>query len=256
MIKYKKRDHLHNQVSATTGNSKKLYQLITSLTGQNKTNPLPTSTSHEHLADEFATYFLKKICNIRKLFDGIPNYKPTPTNTPPLNKFSTISESQLYKIIMEMSSTTCELDIIPTQFLKKVLTHCIPAITKVVNLSLSTGHFFEDWKLAIVRPLIKSQKKGTEKTNYRPISNLQFISKVVEKCTLNQLTNHCNKHNLLPEYQSAYRKHYSCETSLLKLVNDTLWAMENKCITAVTVMDLSAAFDTVSHELLLSVLRE
>ena len=256
MIKYKKRDHLHNRISATRGNSKKLYQLITNLTGQNKSNPLPTSTSDEDLADKFATYFLEKICNIRKLFDGIPNYKPTPTNTPPLNKFSTLSESQLYKIIMEMSSTTCELDIIPTKFLKKVLSHFIPAITKVVNLSMSTGHFFEDWKLAIVRPLKKSQKKETEKSNYRPVSNLQFLSKVVKKCTLNQLTNHCNKHNLLPDYQSAYRKHYSCETSLLKLVNDTLWTMEDKCITTVTVMDLSAAFNTVSHELLLAVLRE
>ena len=134
--------------------------------------------------------------------------------------------------------------------------HCIPALTKVVNLSLGLGHFFEDWKLAIVRPLIKSLKEGTEKSNYRPVSNLQFISKVAEKCTLNQLTDHCNKYNLLPEYQSAYRKHYSCETSLLKLVNNTLWAMENKLITAVIVMDLSAAFNTVSHELLLTVLRE
>ena len=60
MIKYKKRDHIHNQISSTTGNSKKLYQLITKLTGQNKSNPLPTSTSNEHLADEFANYFLKK----------------------------------------------------------------------------------------------------------------------------------------------------------------------------------------------------
>ena len=179
MIKYKKRDHLHNQISTTTGNSKKLYQLITNLTGQNKSNPLPTSTSDENLADEFAAYFLEKICNIKKLFNGIPNYKPTPTNIPPLNKFSTLPESQLYKIIMEISSTTCELDIIPTKFLKKVLMHCIPALTKVVNLSLSLGHFFEDWKLAIVGPLIKSLKKGTEKSSYRPVSNLQFISKVV-----------------------------------------------------------------------------
>ena len=96
--KTQKRDH---QISATTGNSKKLYQLITNLTSQNKSNSLPSSTSDENLADEFATYFLEKICNIRKLFDGIPNYKPTPTNIPPLNKFSTLTESQLYKIIME-----------------------------------------------------------------------------------------------------------------------------------------------------------
>ena len=62
-------------------------------------------------------------------------------------------------MIMDMPSTTYELDIIPTEFLKKVLMHCIPAITKVVNLSLSSRHFFEDWKLAIVRTLIKSIKK-------------------------------------------------------------------------------------------------
>ena len=142
------------------------------------------------------------------------------------------------------------------EFLKKVLVHHIPAITKVINLSLSIGNFFEDWKLAIVRPLTKSIKKGTEKSNYRPVNNLQFISKVIEKCTLNQLTEHCNKYNLLPEYQSAYRKYYSCETSLLKLVNYALWTMENKLITAVTVMDLSMAFDTLSHELLLTVCRE
>ena len=160
MIKYRRRDHIHNQISSTTGNSKKLYQLITKLTGQNKSNPLPTSTSNKKLADKFANYFLEKILTIRKLFNGIPNYKPNPTDIPQLNKFSILSETQLYKIIMEMPSTTCELDIIPTEFLKKVLMHCIPAITKVVNLSLSLGHFFEDWKLAIVRPPIKSIKRN------------------------------------------------------------------------------------------------
>ena len=118
------------------------------------------------------------------------------------------------------------------------------------------GDFYEEWKLAIVRPLIKTIKKGTEKFNYRPVSNLQFISKAIEKCTHNQLTDHCNEYNLLPEYQSVYRKYYRCETSLLKSVNDTLWAMENKLVTAVTAMDLYVAFDTVSHDLLLTVLRE
>ena len=101
---------------------------------------------------------LKKIFNIRKLFDGIPNYKPNPIDIPQLNKFSTLSKTQLYKIIMEMPSRTCELDIIPMEFLKKVLVHCILAIAKVVSLSLSMGNFFKDWKLAIVRPLIKSIK--------------------------------------------------------------------------------------------------
>ena len=63
------------------------------------------------------------------LFDGIPNYKPNSKDVPQLNKFSTLTESQLYGIIMEMPSTTCELDLIPIEFPKKVLVHCIPAIT-------------------------------------------------------------------------------------------------------------------------------
>ena len=104
---------------------------------------------------------------------------------------------------MEMPSKTCELDIIPTEFLKKVLMHCIPAITNIINLSLSMGHFYEDWKLDIVKPLIKSIKRGTEKSNYKPVSKQQFISKVVKKCTLNLLTGHpsnitCHQSTNLP----------------------------------------------------------
>ena len=68
-----------------------------------------------------------------------------------------------------MPSTTCELDIIPTELLKKVIAHCIPAINKVVNLSLSSRHFFEDWKLAIVRPL---KSKSLKKEQKNPTTSL------------------------------------------------------------------------------------
>ena len=102
--------------------------------------------------------------------------------------------------------------------------------------------------------LHQSQKKGTAYTNYRPVSNLPFISKVVERCTLQQLMQHCNNHTLLPDFQSAYQKHHSCKTSLLKLTNNILWGMENQQATAMIILDLSAAFNTVDHEQLLQVL--
>ena len=86
--------------------------------------------------------------------------------------------------------------------------------------------------------------------NYRPVSNLGFISKIVENVTLEQFTEHCNKNSIRPEYQSMYRKHHSCETSLVNLVNDILWGMENQSETAVVILDLSAAFDTVDLNLL------
>ena len=92
--------------------------------------------------------------------------------------------------------------------------------------------------------------------SYRPISNLGFICKILEKVALEQFTEHCNKNSLLPEYQSVYMKNHSCETSLVKLVNDILWGMENQPVTAVVILDLSAAFNTVDHDLLLEVLEK
>ena len=163
MIKYKKRDYLHNQISATTGNSKKLYQLITNLTSQNKSNPLPAPTSDENLVEEFATYFLEKICNIRKLFNGIPNYKPTPTNIPPLNKFSTLPESQLYKIIMEMPSTTCELDIIPTKFLKKGPHALYTSINQSSQPLIKLGAFLQRLEASYSKTSHKVSKKRNRK---------------------------------------------------------------------------------------------
>ena len=81
-----------------------------------------------------------------------------------------------------------------------------------------------------------------------------YISKMVGKAVLNQFNAHSDNHDLLPDFQSAYREGYSTETALLKLTNDALWLMENKQILVVAIMDLSTAFDTVDHDLLLSVL--
>ena len=69
-----------------------------------------------------------------------------------------------------------------------------------------------------------------------------------------QVSKHCEKYQLQPDYQSAYREHYSCETSILKISNDILWGMEAQSITSLVALDLSAAFDTVDHEILLPIL--
>ena len=153
-----------------------------------------------------------------------------------------------------MPSKTCALDIMPTARLKEVLGTILPSITHIVNKSLDQGEFYTSWKEALVIPVVKKKILGTAMTNYRPVSNLQFISKIVEKVTLDQFTQHCNRNSLLPNYQSAYRQYHSCETSLVKLVNDILWAMEKQLVTVVVILDLSAAFDTVNHDLLLEVL--
>ena len=160
------------------------------------------------------------------------------------------------KPYLECHQKACKLDTIPTTFLKKVLKHCLPWIAKTVNLLLGTWEFCGKWTSTEVWPLIKALSKGTVKTNYRHVSNLPFFSKTIEKCTLNQLAKHCDIHNLLPEYKSAYRNFHSYKTYLLKLVKDTMWAIEYKQITAVLIMDLSAAFDTVNHDFYLMYYKE
>ena len=122
--------------------------------------------------------------------------------------------------------------------------------------SLANGEFCEDWKVAVVKPLLKNPSLDLINKNYRPISNLPFISKLVEKCMLKQLLEHCENHNLLPDFQSAYWKHYSMETSLIRLTNDILWSMERQHITSLTILDLSAAFDTVDHDIPLQILEQ
>ena len=131
----------------------------------------------------------------------------------------------------------------------------ISLIVKIVNHSLTQGEFCRCWKTKVVRPLLKKVGLALIHSNYQPVSNLTFISKVIERCMLLQIGDHCDKYQLQLDYQSAYREHYSYETAILHVSDDILWAMEKRSITALVVMDLSAAFDTVDHNILLTILR-
>ena len=124
----------------------------------------------------------------------------------------------------------------------------------MVNTSLTFGVFASDWKTFIIRPLLKKLGLELLLANYRPIGNLSFISKVVEKCAVKQFIQHCNDQDLIPDYQSAYRSAYSTETALVKITNDILWSFEKQHASALIVMDLSTAFDTADHQILLDIL--
>ena len=128
-------------------------------------------------------------------------------------------------------------------------------MTVLINLSLTTGVFPNAWKKTIVRPLLKKSGLETVFKNYRPVSNLNFISKLLEAGVLTQLQDHLYGQKLLPQYQSSYRANFSTETLLVKLVDDILNGMESQEVTALVALDLSAAFDTVDHDLLLVILK-
>ena len=217
---------------------------------------MPKGRKVSMLAKEFATFFLEKIENICNLLTGIDELKPASNeHATPLENFSPLSCNEVQKEIISMNNKTCELDHIPMQVLKRILPIILIAIIDIVNRSLSTGSFAHNWKTAIVKPLLKKPGLDLEKKNYRPVSNLSFLSKLVERCMLKQLLQHCEDKHLLLDFQSAYQANYSMKTSLVKLVNDILWSMEQRQM-MVVLLDLSTAFNTVDHDILLSILNK
>ena len=124
-------------------------------------------------------------------------------------------------------------------------------LTKLVNESLQTGEFPDDLKKALVRPLLKKRSLKPILKNYRPISNLPFIGKLMERCVIEQLMDHIHTNNLMEPLQSAYKSYHSTETALFKVKADILKAMDNQEVTCLVLLDLSATFDTVDHKILL-----
>ena len=157
----------------------------------------------------------------------------------------------LSDLISSCPAKTGDLDPVPTRLLKDCSEQLAPAITSMINLSLSPGTLPSSWKDAIVLPSLKSGKKELIMENYRPISNLPFISKLCEKVVAMQLTDHLLRNNLMEPFQSAYRPNHGVETALLRVCNDILRSMDKRKITVLVLLDLSAAFDTVGHQILL-----
>ena len=256
-LKYKKKISIQQKIQDCKNDTKKLHRLVTHLTGTEPRNPLPDDDANNDtdLANSFADFFQSKIKNICEMFIGIEAYNPEKSSTPKLCQFTPMTESEVKTIMMSMKSKSWKIDPIPTHIYKQLLPSVIPIVTKIVNLSLSKGEFCQIWKTAVVRPLLKKEGLDPIKPNYRPVSNLTFMSKVIEKCMLHQLKHHCDTYNLLPDYQSAYWENYSCETCLLQLTNDILWVCEHQSVMSLTALNLSAAFDTVDHSILISTLK-
>ncbi len=239
-------------------NNKTVFKVVNSMLN-NQDKSLPSFNDPQQLSNDFAHFFVNKICKIRDDLDSDPQ-RPTvsqfpescPSDCEPLTEFHQVSEGYVSSVISKASNASCQLDSHPTWFLKKHLKDHLPAITAIVNSSLSSGNFPAAAHRAIVSPIIKKPSLDKEVLkHYRPVSNLNFVAKIVEKCAAAQLVEHLEINNLSCPLQSAYRSQHSTETALIKVCSDIVSDIDSRRVVLVALLDMSAAFDTVDHAILL-----
>ena len=168
------------------------------------------------------------------------------------NEFEIIDENTILKLIKESKTKSCKLDPAPTTLLKQYTEILVPSIQHIINASLSQGSFTYSLKTAIPRPLLKKPNLDLVFKNYCPVSNLSYLSKIVEKVVCSQITSFAVQTKNTEDLQSAYHEDHSTKTALLKVKTDLLTALDNQEISCLILLDLSAAFDMVSHKLLLN----
>lgn len=256
-LKQSRRSYYTDLISSCSGDSRKLFNIINNLCSGSPVNSLPSHDDPFALANDFGQFFVKKVELIKEKIGSTSIEPPRIEVTPPgskLQSFKPLSEEDVCKIIMGSNNSSCLLDPLPTYLLKSCLGTLSNTLTSIVNRSLQEGYVPNAWKSAVVVPLLKKQGLDPILSNYRPVSNLSFISKVVEKAVAKQLLQHCAIHAPLPTLQSSYRKFHSTETALLKVQSDILMSMDKQEVSLLVLLDLSAAFDTIDHGILLDIL--
>ena len=213
------------------------------------------------MANDIARYFHRKILNICNELHGIdvnqrrcsdliddPVFS---SNIEPLRVFKELKEKDVYQLIQASPKKSSTLDPFQTSILLGSLEELLSIITFMVNCSLTLGHFPAAWKASLVDRQLKKRCQSASLSNLIPVSNLQFISKLTERAVYNQTQEHLVRSELYPPLQSAYRAGHSTETALLKVHNDMLLNMDNQRVTQLVLFDLSSAFNTVDHKVLL-----
>ena len=184
------------------------------------------------------SFFTDKIEKIKNKLDQIPTqtfFKKYTGTT--LSSFAPVTEEYVRKIISKCKKKSfSELEPLSANLFYECLDVLLPYITKIYNDSLASGTFPSHFKNSLVIPLLKKPSLDCNNLeNYRPVSNLSFISKVLERIVYSQFLNHITVNKLIDKFQSAYKPGQSTETSLLRVVNDMLNVIDNGNLSLLTL---------------------
>ena len=263
----KRKLYFSSCISESSSSQRELFKICNSLLDVKKSSSLPDCENSALLADKFNQYFVQKITNIRnnmltvdvdsiyinKLSYGIGGRGCAQST---LSQFNPISQDELKKIIKSRKIKTCAQDTFPAELLEACLDQILPALTEVVNISLTTGSI-QGLKDAVITPLLKKYDLDKDRlANYRPVHGILYLSKIIETVISIQLAAHMDRNDLHVPHQSGYKPNHSCETLLLSLVDNILKTMDDMKCTIFLLLDLSSAFDTIDHDRELAILAD
>ena len=242
------------------GDQKKLFSLVDSLMCGSAPVLLPSSASDLQLASDLMRFFKSKIDQIREVLDRVNDDEDFlvllhPRDPPSLlfTQFSPVNELDILRYIRKLNKTYCPLDPINIPKIAKAYESASPFIATLINAVFVECVFVKSEKMALLRPHIKGAGLDSEDMkNYRPISNLSFLSKIIEYAILDQLRPFLEQNELISKYQSAYREFHSTETALCRVHNDLVTSVCSGRASLLVMLDLSAAFDTIDHHILLN----
>ena len=250
--------HYHQFLFQHKTNTKEIFRVCDKLLGRNHDLPLPPSFSEEELASRISDFSISKIAKIREALvtsrAEIGNYISVPACIPPkLANYCLLSEQDIIKIITKSPTKSCAADPICTELLKQHVDILVPILTKLVNTSLQSGCFLKNSLIAAtwVKPLLRKLGLDLLDKNYRPVSNLQFTGKLIERVVTKHLTEHIADHNLIKPMQLHSGLTNSTESALVHVKTDILASMDKQEVVCLVLLDLSAAFDTFDQSILL-----
>ena len=211
-------------------------------------SPPSTQLTAQSLAD----YFQDKVAKVRAATQACPPATYTGPCHAHLDEFLPCTTDEIRQIIKNSPSKSCQLDPMPHSLLTASLDTVLPFLQLVCNHSLQSGVLPSSEKHATITPIVKKQGLDPDcAANYRPVSNLTFLSKLIERLVCCRLSQYLGTNALYSPLQSAYRQYHSTESATLKVASDVFEAMDAGKVTILALLDLSAAFDTVDHDILI-----
>ena len=206
LLRHARINYYSEKLEACGRDQKSLFKVTNTLLGKANVAALPSDRPSDKIAQDFSDFFVGKVDDIRVgIASGETQYVHSNINTDDISdfnndcllEFTPASEKEIEKIIKSAPNKSCELDPLPTWLLKLCLDELLPIVTKIINTSLESSTVPKSFKSAHVRPCIKKPSLNpNELNNYRPVSNLPFISKILEKVVNVRLEQHLARNNL------------------------------------------------------------